>query len=230
MTPFNFLGQDTGSLFAAYSGIVFDGRPSPASFVILYDQNGNPILTYGYPLGIAPIAESSNYSLNVSGDFLGVADDFNFVSSIKSGEVYGVTREEMGFVSFLSGSSPPILVDVPNYQVTFSGSANSGIRDNFNYFFQLSSGEASGILLDRFNFSAALNQISASGILIDLSSLKILINGKLNKIYKESASTKFSFYAGAISKGAILSTLTTGDLINLAFSFDNGKVYASKAG
>jgi hypothetical protein len=222
-TPFLYYGQDSGSLLDYYSRVLI--TPSLVSYVILRDSDGNPYLVYDKPLvrGFS-IQEENVYSINLSGDFFGNNDESVYNYSLKSGEVYSAYKEFTQITNTITGLVSGIPFDLPKITLNFSGVVESGNQDFPKFDFQINSGLVTGILFDKPIYNFVINSGQVSGVQIEKSTYSLNINGKISPIYKQTGVMHFNFTSGVIGRGVVVFSLTTGDPMNLAFSFQNGAI------
>jgi len=222
MLPFNFLGQDTGSLLFSVSGIVYSAI-SPFTYVLVNGASG-PILVYPYPVINLPIPaiEQANFSISLAGDFFGFYDDGIYTAAIPSGDIYGGVKEQ-AYLSYSFGGFPSgIPYDKPYFTAKIDGSTSGTPLDKPYYTASINYGLVTGILLDRPSFAMRLDGY-ATGIPFDKPDYRLSLDGRLNRIYSESENMLFAFTGGAVQRGRVLHTQELDDGFNIDFGFVGGK-------
>jgi hypothetical protein len=232
MLQFLFLGQDTGSLFSSYSGILFNAAINFSNelfypnYVILRDAFGDVILDFpstGITFLPAPVVDETNYSIVFAGDFFGFGDSGRFTTRF-SGDAYGGLKDFYQISYSLAGYPSGILYDRPNYSILVNGIIESGLTDRPTYSTFVNYGQVSGILTDRpvFSFSVAYGQ--ATGILVDAPKYEVDLFGKTDSIRYDKQTVGMLFFDGFISRGALVVNFATGDNMNLSLSFVHGSI------
>lgn len=231
MIPFNFLGQDSGTLIDYYSGVLRSKLQLPYDYVILEDTAGGGLIylstTTSNLTTTAIVADEFNYTIVFGGDFFGNFDENVYSAVIREGSVDAGNKETGLYKISLAGQVSGVLLDKPTLKYELLGTIQSGISDLGQYRLNLSSGQVSGVSIDRSSYAATLKDGFATGNLKDSPVFVVTMLGKIEKIYKESVTLSMDFGSGILYAGAVMFEVNTGDPINLGFTFDNGAFYGS---
>lgn len=223
MQPFNYLGQDSGTLAYYYSEVLRSANG--LDYVILYDSLGNRLIYATSDKSTAILAEDANYSVTLGGDFLGNVDEGFSKVSITSGDVKAGYRDASYLNVKLEGRPSGIFYDLPKVSINLLGTVESGNNDRSRYFIGVNSGEVLRVARDYSQYNTAISGGKISGILKESANYNIKLLGKVNKIYKEGSDIEIEFSGGSISKGHSIFNFYYGDPCDISFEFSNGTFY-----
>lgn len=229
MQPFNFFGQDSGSLIYYYSGVIRSNTSLPYDYLILKNESGFGLISLpadSYrPRTTAVIGENFSYQVLFNGDFFGLFEENFYNAEIANGAVLEAYSDSVSLRSEISGLTSGVLLDIPQIKLQISGEIQSGLIDIPFYDSKIKDGQISGVLIDLPRYSISLSGEKIQGILLDLINHKVNFNGKIDKIYRENINLNILFTGGKIYNDGTLLKQDNQETLNLSFSFINGAFY-----
>jgi hypothetical protein len=232
MNPFNFLGQDSGTLVNYYLDVIRTNISIPGGYVILSGQSGEALIYIsqeafesGQRQTTQSFVENTVYRVNFGGDFLGLADENTYRSVISKQDIFGAIQDSPDLLIRPSGYASGIQLDRPIYELNFSGEIESGNIDIVPYLFIINSGKIRNVLVDKSAYLLGIESGYLSGCAPDEGDYSVNFAGQMTKIYDDELNFSLSFLGGTARRGSVEQNIDSGEGFDLSLTFIGGSVY-----